>query len=195
MEKREIILSGKKITYFAKQSRRAKRIRITIKHGGTVILTMPCKVSESRAVAFMASRASWILKYIGCAGNQNQNLLDFLGKEQYKRLKNFAYQFIAARISKINKIYNFQYKGIAVKNQTSRWGSCSSCGNLNFNYRICLLPDYAADYVIAHELCHLKEFNHSPRFWSLVAVAVPNYVKIRERMRKMNLSGFGGSMA
>ncbi|NBS67881.1 M48 family peptidase [bacterium] len=71
----------------------------------------------------------------------------------------------------------------AVPTGRTRWGSCSKRGNLNFNYRILFLPPHLADYLIVHELCHLKEFNHSPRFWALVAQGCPNYHACKKELR------------
>ncbi len=64
---------------------------------------------------------------------------------------------------------------VAIRDQKSRWGSCSQKGNLNFNWKLIMAPPQALDYVVVHELCHLYEFNHSPRFWSLVQVQLPDY--------------------
>ena len=64
---------------------------------------------------------------------------------------------------------------IAIRDQKSRWGSCSRKGNLNFNWKLIMAPPPALDYVVIHELCHLHEFNHSPRFWQLVAAQMPEY--------------------
>lgn len=64
---------------------------------------------------------------------------------------------------------------IAIRDQKSRWGSCSQKGNLNFNWKLIMAPPQALDYVVVHELCHLHEFNHSPRFWALVAAQMPDY--------------------
>ena len=64
---------------------------------------------------------------------------------------------------------------VAIRDQKSRWGSCSQKGNLNFNWKLIMAPPQALDYVVIHELCHLYEFNHSPRFWALVSAQMPEY--------------------
>ena len=64
---------------------------------------------------------------------------------------------------------------VAIRDQKSRWGSCSRKGNLNFNWKLIMAPPQALDYVVVHELCHLHEFNHSPRFWALVESQLPDY--------------------
>ncbi len=64
---------------------------------------------------------------------------------------------------------------VAIRDQKSRWGSCSQKGNVNFNWKLVMAPPPALDYVVVHELCHLYEFNHSPRFWALVARHMPDY--------------------
>lgn len=80
--------------------------------------------------------------------------------------------------------YTFSYKKISIKNVSSRWGSCSRKGNLNFNFRLALLPPELADYIIVHELCHLGEFNHSKKFWDLVALTIPNWQKLRNGLKE-----------
>mgnify|MGYP001607235311 CR=1 FL=1 len=82
-----------------------------------------------------------------------------------------------------NKLYQFKIGRVSIKNHKSRWGSCSKKGNLNFNYKLALLPQELADYVIVHELCHLGEFNHSPKFWKLVARAIPNYKALKKKFK------------
>ena len=79
-----------------------------------------------------------------------------------------------------NKIY--------VKDVSSHWGSCSIRRNLNFNYRLAMIPVELADYVIIHELCHLKEMNHSASFWNLVEKYLPDYREKRNRLKKQNIN-------
>jgi hypothetical protein len=95
--------------------------------------------------------------------------------------------FIENRLSFFNKFYNFEINRIAIKNTSTRWGSCSSKANLNFNYKIIYLRPELADYLIVHELCHLGELNHSKRFWALVEKTIPNYVDLNKEIRRIHV--------
>lgn len=95
--------------------------------------------------------------------------------------------FVENRLSYFNKIYNFEINRIAIKNTSTRWGSCSSKKNLNFNYKIIYLKPIFADYLIVHELCHLGEMNHSKKFWALVEKTIPNYGKVNKELRKVSI--------
>lgn len=102
----------------------------------------------------------------------------------YYRHKEQARMLVHQKLEHWNKFYNFSYQRVAIRNQRTRWGSCSSKGNLNFNYRIVFLPEPLQDYLIVHELCHLQEFNHSRAFWDLVEQTIPEYRKHRLLMKK-----------
>lgn len=101
---------------------------------------------------------------------------------ELRRQREHARAFVHHRLFVLNEIYGFVYNRVAIRNQRTRWGSCSKKGNLNFNYRIASLPFHLADYIIVHELCHLREFNHSQNFWNLVAQVIPDH---RERRREL----------
>lgn len=88
------------------------------------------------------------------------------------------------RLRICNQHYGFTYGRVSIKGQKSRWGSCSKLGNLNFNWRLLLAPMAVLDYVMMHELCHLKELNHGPRFWKLVARGCPEYAAHRRWLRQ-----------
>jgi|SRR3990167_509760 len=106
---------------------------------------------------------------------------------QYIAYKNRALELVLQKIAQFNLVYGFNINKITIKNQKTRWGSCSKKGNLNFNYKIALLPQRLCDYVILHELCHLGQFNHSKKFWDLVAKTMPDYKNIRKEFKKIRL--------
>ncbi|MBI4407668.1 MAG: M48 family metallopeptidase [Candidatus Kerfeldbacteria bacterium] len=101
----------------------------------------------------------------------------------YQRHKLRAVRFVQDRLALLNQSYGFTYHRVTIRNQASRWGSCSKQGNLNFHYKIVLLPPALADYVLVHELCHVQELNHSKRFWQLVARTVPDYMARRKAIQ------------
>ena len=109
------------------------------------------------------------------------NSLEFI---QYK---NQALATAQNKIAHFNAFYKFKVNRVTIKNQKTRWGSCSKKGNLNFNYKIALLPPHLSDYVIVHELCHLEQLNHSPAFWNLVAKTIPQYKKIKKEFKKISI--------
>lgn len=116
-------------------------------------------------------------------------ILNFLGKKKYtrwdyKKYKEDARGLVHMKIATLNVHYGFRVGRVSIRDTKSRWGSCSKSGNLNFNYKILFLPPNIADYIIVHELCHLKEFNHSAKFWSLVSEMVPNYKEIRKELKQ-----------
>ena len=108
-------------------------------------------------------------------------------RKEFLKNKELARALARNRLEHFNTFYGFKFNRISIRNSRTRWGSCSKKGNLNFNYKICLLPEKFTDYIIVHELCHLAEFNHSPKFWSLVSATVPDHREIRKELRKNSL--------
>lgn len=100
-----------------------------------------------------------------------------ISKALEKEFKRVAKDFFHSKTELINdQYYQLKYGNVKIKEQSTRYGSCSSKGNLNFNWKLIFAPEPVADYVIAHELSHLKEMNHSAKFWNLVAVASPDFL-------------------
>ncbi len=97
-------------------------------------------------------------------------------------LKNQAKALLQKRCAQQAAEMGVSYRQIRVGSAASRWGSCSSKGNLNFSYRVALLPDELLDYVVVHELCHLRQMNHSPAFWALVEAQMPDYKGRRKKL-------------
>ncbi|MEI7463061.1 MAG: M48 family metallopeptidase [Candidatus Taylorbacteria bacterium] len=110
-------------------------------------------------------------------------------RKLYSQNKEQARRLIIERIKYFLLYYSLKHNinvgKIAIRNQKSRWGSCSKKGNLNFNYKLVFLEPEVRDYVIVHEICHIKEFNHGKGFWNLVGETVPNYREIRRKLRNV----------
>jgi len=102
-----------------------------------------------------------------------------------KLFKKIAETYIYSKARDIVKIYKTSFNDISVKDQSTKWGSCSSKRNLNFNWRLIFTPYKIIDYVVIHEICHLREMNHSKSFWNLVLIQSPNY-KLHRKWLKDN---------
>lgn len=107
----------------------------------------------------------------------------------YAMNKEAARTIINERVRHWNTHYRLPIGKITIRNQKNRWGSCSKKGNLNFNYKLAFMPPEIRDYVIVHEICHVKEFNHSRSFWNLVVEAIPNHKELRKRLRIIEKKG------
>lgn len=93
--------------------------------------------------------------------------------------------FINERVRHYSAKFNFDSSKVIVANQTRRWGSCSYNNKLRFNWRIIMAPKALIDYVVVHELCHLKHKNHSDSFWKLLGMILPNYEETRDRLKRI----------
>lgn len=180
-------MSNNKINYSIKKSKRAKRMRLTVHYDGTVVVTTPSGIQSFVVQKLIDEKNNWILKKINFFKEQDLSLVRSNSKADYLKHKDTALILIKQRISHFNECCDFSVNKICIRNQKTRWGSCSQKGNLNFNYRIVFLPEKLQDYIIVHELCHLKEFNHSRRFWALVCEIIPNYANIKKELKKHRL--------
>ena len=111
--------------------------------------------------------------------------------KHYQNHKETARALVHERLRHYNQYYQLPYNRVAIRNQRRCWGSCSSLKNLNFNYKILFLPEHLADYIIVHELCHLREMNHGKNFWNLVAEQIPDYDTRRKELRVLERGGLG----
>ncbi len=185
MEVEKVEEAGKnnQVNCQVRRSKKARKISLKIS-GGEVILVVPERESLRRALDFAKTQKDWIAQRLKESQGQ-QRLLQRGTREDYLKLKEQARQIARERLEHFNRHYGFQWERIAIRDQKSRWGSCSSQNNLNFNYRLAWLPANLRDYLVVHELCHLKEMNHSPRFWALVGETIPNAKRVSRELRKM----------
>jgi len=182
MEK-QIILDGQKIKYTLKISTRAKRLRLAVYCNGDLTVTQPRFLSSKVVDKFIKEKSAWITGKIANFKNSKNEPLNLLTRRDYLNNREKARALISERLAYFNSFYNFKYGRINIRDQKSRWGSCSRQGNLNFNFRLLYLQPEVRDYVIIHELCHLKEFNHSPSFWKLVSRVSPDFKVLRSKLK------------
>ena len=162
-------------------SKRARHVRITVYPGGTARVTVPQRLSREVAERFVEARVEWIQQ--AAARMKHLKPLPVSGRRAYLAHKEEARAIITECVHKWNTYYNHPFTRIAIKDTKRAWGSCSHKGNLNFSYALMFLPHDLRDYVVVHELCHLREHNHSPRFWALVAQTMPRYQEHRRALR------------
>lgn len=106
----------------------------------------------------------------------------------FTKNRNLAREVIMKKVAHFAPLCGVTIKRVTIRNQRRRWGSCSSLGNLNFNYRLMFLPSHLSDYVVVHELCHLKELNHRPAFWFEVAKIIPSYKECEAELRLIEVN-------
>ncbi|MFA5210899.1 MAG: M48 family metallopeptidase [Patescibacteria group bacterium] len=183
---RKFIYKNQEIKFLIKKTKRLSGLKITISGGKKyALVTKPFFVSDKTVEKFLKEKADWILAAREKLKNNKPKLLTFGNYQEFLRNKNQARKLVKEKIEKYNSFYKFSYTKIYIRNQKTRWGSCSSRGNLNFNYRLLFLEEKFQDYIIVHELCHLKEMNHGKNFWNLVSKQIPDYKEIRKNLKKI----------
>jgi len=150
-------------------------------------VSAPVALGDGVIDRFLRLKSSWIFEKIAYFKKFKFEPIRKFGKKDYEKYKDISLRLAQQKILDFNKIYNYPIGRILIKNQKTRWGSCSRKGNLNFNWKIVLLPRRLVDYVIVHELCHLKEFNHSLKFWDLVRETIPNFKELKAELKKNSL--------
>lgn len=118
----------------------------------------------------------------------NCRYIIILVTKHYKQHKETAREIITKLVQRFASIYGVKIGRVSVRNQKTRWGSCSKLGNLNFNYKLIFLPEDLRNYIVIHEICHLIEFNHSKKFWAYVENTTSNYKELRRRLRNTRIS-------
>jgi len=154
-----------------------KSISIEVKKDLSIIVRVPYFMRNKDIEKFIDSKKEWIKKHLQLAQERSaeQNAENKFTNEEIKELVQKAIDYIPQRIEYYSRIIGVDYGRITIRNQVSRWGSCSAKGNLNFNCLLMLTPPTVIDYVVVHELCHIKELNHSKKFWDEVEKILPDF--------------------
>lgn len=158
-----------------------RTISLQVKSDASVIVRAPIGCSKELIDKFVSSHIDWINKKLDIVKSKPK--IDYLTDKQVKELKKSVKEIIAPIIAHYSTILNVFPGRVSINTAKTRFGSCSSNGNLNFSCRLGLYPYEAIEYVCVHELAHLKEMNHSPKFWAIVESILPDY-KERKKLLK-----------
>ncbi|MEK7539971.1 MAG: SprT family zinc-dependent metalloprotease [Patescibacteria group bacterium] len=183
--KRQIELESGVFEFDLRVSRRARHLRLSVAQNGAVAVTLPHCLPEFWVERFLRENAEWLQSKLRRIHSLSPPLALKGSVAEYKRYKEEARGLAKNRLEFFNQIYGFQYKRISIRNQGTRWGSCSRNKNLNFNYKVVLLPPTVADYIFVHELCHVVEMNHSRKFWAQVERTIPDWKARRRELRRI----------
>ena len=178
MPKEELVKIAGLSVLLVRSSR--KTLAVQIRADGTVIARAPLRMPKDRILCFLSEKASWIRMQQGKTQEREkmrQQACIHLDAAQEKELRERAKSVLAQRTAYFARQIGVTYGRITVRDQKTRWGSCSQTGNLNFNFRLILAPSEVLDYVVVHELCHRRQMNHSAQFWQEVAQVLPDYRK------------------
>lgn len=169
-----------KVDYNISILRSARRtVSLEIRADDRIILRAPLYMTDEAIDRFIKEKSGWIDKHMSERRAKEQEKADVppkkLSREEINELADKAVEKIPPKAERFAAMLGVTYGGITIRCQKTRWGSCSSAGNLNFNCLLMLCPERVIDYVIIHELCHRKEMNHSKSFWAEVERAMPDY--------------------
>ena len=156
---------------------RRKTVGIEIRSGNLVLVRAPMRTPVSELRRIVDEKRDWIEKSLAEAVRREKAAGEIprLNPEELDALADLALAWFPPRVRTWAEKIGVRYGRITIRNQQTRWGSCSSKGNLNFNCLLMLCPEEIRDYIIVHELCHRLEMNHSPRFWAEVEKQLPDY--------------------
>lgn len=173
-------------TVLFERSYRAKRLSITIRPIKGVRVAVPRWMSFEDAYQIVLLRSGWIKKHTLKIEEERQKHEEFLKDLPSLEVKE-AKSKIIKRLEDLSLKYGFSYKRVFIRNQKTRWGSCSAKNNINLNIKLARLPDELLDYVILHELVHTKVKNHGPKFWEELDKILGDAKAIDVKMRPYRL--------
>ena len=164
-------------TYFVRH-RRARRYVLRVDADGRLRVTIPRGGSRREAEAFVQRNIDWVVRQ---RGRTTTNLRPV---EDEKASRQKARRELPERLLELAARHGLAVSRVSVRNQRSRWGSCGRDGHICLNWRLVLMPESVRDYVLVHELMHLRRMDHSPAYWRLVAEACPDYPSARDWLRR-----------
>ena len=173
------------ITYEIIKSSR-KTIAVEVRQDGSVLVRAPRNCPQSRIDTFLKEKQAWVLAKVEEQKEKEADSMKIqpLSEAEQRLYRDKAREIFEQKVSYYAQMMGVSYGRIAIRDQKTRWGSCSGEGNLNFNWRLIFAPAGVLDYVVVHELAHRKEMNHSPRFWKVVEDTMPEYRKYQQWLKE-----------
>jgi predicted metal-dependent hydrolase len=162
---------------------RARRYVVRVRDDGSVRVTIPRGGSKRQAEVFAEQQRDWIERQRGRIERERRTPRETIAPEHERALRVRAARDLPARLLEVAREHGLVVSRVSVRNQRWRWGSCSKSGHICLNWRLAHMPAWVRDYVMIHELMHLKRMDHSPKFWKLVARACPGYEAARRWLR------------
>ena len=161
---------------------RRKTMALKVSGDGTVTVRIPYGVRPEEADRFVEAHVDWIRKRIAECRERAAARPAYTDRER-EAGKRLAKELLLKKCRYFAERMGVSYGTVTVREQKTRWGSCSAKGNLNFNWKLALMPEEILDYLVVHELAHIRHHDHSPAFYDQVARVLPDY-KARQRLLK-----------
>lgn len=165
------------LEFYYVRHRRARRYVVRVDLDGRVRVTIPRGGSRREADAFVQRQREWIRR------QHALNTPRTHGGDDIVRFRQLARRVLPPRLLELAAHHGLTVTRVSVRNQRSRWGSCGRDGHISLNWRLVQMPDWVRDYVLLHELMHLRRMDHSPAYWALVAAVCPEYQAARAWLR------------
>jgi predicted metal-dependent hydrolase len=167
------------------QASKGRTLRLRVRADGALVVSLPGRMSRREAESFLQKQKTWIER--ARARMSVRERLPKVSGPLRKQERLLAAERIRERLAYFNKDRRFPVRRVVIRDQRTRWGSCSSRGTLSFQYRLIRLPIPLLDYVVVHELCHLHHHHHGPTFWAAVAELLPDYERLRQLLKQYAL--------
>jgi len=172
---------------------RARRYIVSVRHDGSVRVTIPRGGSKREAREFAEDQRGWIERQRLRMEARRAVVPPGADPDVERTERARAARELPERLFDLARAHGLVVSRVSVRNQRWRWGSCSKGGHICLNWRLVRMPAWVRDYVMIHELMHLKRLDHSPRFWKLVEAACPDYQRARQWLRDCGAFGPGSS--
>lgn len=166
-----------------------KSIALEIRPDLQIVVRSPYWVTDEEIQQFLSDKSQWLEKHLKIARERKEERerrqpLQRITNEELQSLAERAHAVIPERVAYFAQVVGVSYGRITIRCQKTRWGSCSSRGNLNFNCLLMKTPPEVVDYIVVHELCHRKQMNHSKKFWAEVEKVLPDYREARKWLKE-----------